>query len=33
MLRCQYNYLLAQRFDWHEHRCPLDRCPLSCQIP
>jgi len=34
MLRCQYNYLLAQRFDWHEHnRCPLDRCPLICQIP
>ena len=34
MLRCQYNYLLAQRFDWHEqNRCPLDRCPLICQIP
>lgn len=34
MLRCQYNYLLAQRFDWHEpNRCPLDRCPLMCQIP
>lgn len=33
MLRCQYNYLLAQRFDWHEqNRCPLDRCPLICQI-
>lgn len=34
MLRCQYNYLLAQRFDWHEQNlCPLDRCPLICQIP
>ena len=34
MLRCQYNYLLAQRFDWHDqNRCPLDRCPLICQIP
>ena len=33
-LRCQYNYLLAQRFDWHgQNRCPLDRCPLICQIP
>lgn len=34
MLRCQYNYLLAQRFDWHgQNRCPLDRCPLIGQIP
>ncbi|MEG3925559.1 transposase [Microcoleus sp. D3_18a_C4] len=34
MLRCQYNYLLSQRFDWHEQNCcPLDRCPLICQIP
>lgn len=34
MLRCQYNYLLSQRFDWHgPNRCPLDRCPLICQIP
>ncbi|MDP8934010.1 MAG: transposase [Cyanobacteriota bacterium] len=34
MLRCQYNYLLAQRFDWHgQNCCPLDRCPLICQIP
>ena len=34
MLRCQYNYLLAQRFDWPgQNRCPLDRCPLICQIP
>ena len=34
MLRCQYNYLLAQRFDWYEmNRCPIDRCPLTCYIP
>lgn len=34
MLRCQYNYLLPQRFDWHgQNRYPLDRCPLICQIP
>jgi putative transposase len=34
MLRCQYNYLLAQRFDWYEmNRCPVDRCPLICHIP
>lgn len=34
MLRCQYNYLLAQRFEWHEqNRCPIDRCPLICHLP
>lgn len=34
MLRCQYNYLLAQRFDWYEqNRCPIDRCPLICHLP
>ncbi|MCC5628018.1 transposase [Nostoc sphaeroides CHAB 2801] len=34
MLRYQYNYLLAQRFDWYEmNRCPRDRCPLICHIP
>jgi putative transposase len=34
MLRCQYNYLLAQRFDWYEmNRCPIDRCPLICYLP
>ncbi|TBR57531.1 hypothetical protein BLD44_016240 [Mastigocladus laminosus UU774] len=33
MLRCQYNYLLAQRFDWYEmNRCSIDRCPLICHI-
>lgn len=34
MLRCQYNYLLAQRFEWYEqNRCSLDRCPLICHLP
>jgi putative transposase len=34
MLSFQYNYLLAQRFDWYEqNRCPVDRCPLICHIP
>ncbi|AFZ22863.1 transposase, IS605 OrfB family, central region [Cylindrospermum stagnale PCC 7417] len=33
-LRCQYNYLLAQRFDWYEmNRSPIDRCPLICHLP
>ena len=33
MLGCQYNYLLAQRFDWYgQNCCPLDRCSLICQI-
>ncbi len=35
MLRCQYNYQLAQRFDWYEHnRCPIDRYSLTvCHLP
>ncbi|MEH1767203.1 MAG: transposase [Nostoc sp.] len=34
MLRYQYNYLLAQRFDWYEmNRCPRDRCSLICHLP
>ncbi|MBW4612553.1 MAG: helix-turn-helix domain-containing protein [Desmonostoc vinosum HA7617-LM4] len=34
MLRCQYNYLLAERFDWYEqNRCSVDRCPLICHLP
>ncbi|MDZ8262220.1 transposase [Nostoc sp. ChiQUE01b] len=34
MLRCKYNYLLAQRFDWYEMNCCLiDRCSLICHIP
>ncbi len=33
MLRCQYNWLLADRFDWWENnRCPLNACPLVCSI-
>ncbi|MBC6432638.1 IS200/IS605 family element transposase accessory protein TnpB [Nostoc sp. HG1] len=35
MLRCQYNYQLAQRFEWYEqNRCSIDRCSLVvCHIP
>ncbi|MEG5031847.1 transposase [Microcoleus sp. AT3-D2] len=35
MLRGQYNYQLAQRFDWYEqNRCSIDRCSLViCHIP
>jgi putative transposase len=35
MLRCQYNYQLAQRFDWYgQNRCSVDRCSLVvCHIP
>ncbi|MGD1910186.1 MAG: RNA-guided endonuclease InsQ/TnpB family protein [Rivularia sp. (in: cyanobacteria)] len=34
MLRCQYNYQLAQRFNWYEqNRCSIDRCPLVCYLP
>ena len=34
MLRCQYNYMLAQRFDWWEqNRCPVNACPLICYLP
>ncbi|MEA5599116.1 transposase, partial [Rivularia sp. UHCC 0363] len=34
-LRYQYNYLLAQRFDWYErNRCSIDRCSLVvCYLP
>ena len=33
-LRYQYNYQLAQRFDWYEqNRCSIDRCPLVCHLP
>lgn len=33
MLRHQYNYLLAARFDWWEmNRCPINSCPLTCSI-
>ncbi len=34
MLRHQYNYLLAERFDWwSSNRCPANTCPLVCQLP
>jgi len=35
MLRFQYNYQLAQRFDWYEqNRCSIDRCSLIvCHLP
>ncbi|AFZ23879.1 transposase, IS605 OrfB family, central region [Cylindrospermum stagnale PCC 7417] len=35
MLRCQYNYQLAQRFDWYEqNRCYIDRCSIfGCHLP
>jgi putative transposase len=33
MLQSQYNFLLADRFDWYKQsRCQIDRCPLVCQI-
>ena len=34
MLRYQYNFQLAQRFDWYEkNRCSIDMCPLVCHLP
>jgi len=34
MLRCQYNWLLAERFDWYEqNRSPVNACPLVCHLP
>ncbi|AOW99720.1 transposase [Moorena producens PAL-8-15-08-1] len=34
LLRCQYNYLLADRFNWYEqNRCSIDSCPLICYLP
>ena len=35
MLRCQYNYQLAQRFNWYEaNRSPVDRCSIFvCHLP
>jgi putative transposase len=33
MLRHQYNYLLADRFDWWQsNRCPINACPLISSI-
>ncbi len=34
MLRHQYNYQLAERFNWYEwNRCSIDRCPLVSHLP
>lgn len=34
MLCAQYNYLLADRFDWYErNRSPVNSCPLVCHLP
>ncbi|NEQ88027.1 MAG: transposase, partial [Moorea sp. SIO2I5] len=34
MLRHQYNYLLADRFNWYEqNRCSINSCPLVCHLP
>jgi len=34
MLCAQYNYLLADRFDWYErNRSPGKACPLVCHLP
>ncbi|MEQ9481022.1 RNA-guided endonuclease InsQ/TnpB family protein [Coleofasciculus sp. F4-SAH-05] len=33
MLRCQYNWLLAERFDWWEmNRTTVNACPNTCSI-
>ena len=34
LLRRQYNYRLAERFNWWEqNRCALNACPLICHLP
>jgi putative transposase len=34
MLRFQYNYRLAERFNWYEqNRSPINACPLICHLP
>ena len=34
MLCSQYNYLLADRFDWYErNRSPINACSLLCHLP
>ncbi len=34
MLCAQYNYLLADRFDWYEqNRSSINACPLICHLP
>jgi putative transposase len=33
-LRLQYNWLLAERFNWwQQNRCPVNACPLICHLP
>ena len=34
MLKAQYNYLLAERFDWYKHnRSSINACSLICHLP
>jgi putative transposase len=34
LCRRQYNYRLAERFNWYEqNRCDIDACPLMCHLP
>ncbi|MBW4422448.1 MAG: transposase [Myxacorys californica WJT36-NPBG1] len=34
LCRRQYNYRLAERFNWYEHnRCDINACPLICHLP
>jgi len=34
MLRLQYNWMLAERFQWwEENRSPVNACPLVCHLP
>lgn len=34
LLRWQYNYRLAERFNWWEqNRCDVNACPLICHLP
>lgn len=34
LARRQYNYRLAERFNWYEqYRCDIDACPLICHLP
>jgi putative transposase len=34
MLRSQYNWMLAERFQWwEENRSPVNACPLVCHLP
>ncbi|WP_404785175.1 RNA-guided endonuclease InsQ/TnpB family protein [Altericista sp. CCNU0014] len=34
MLRCQYNWMLSERFGWwEENRSPVNACPIVCHLP